>query len=195
MPAELVLKALSVYKDTVGRSESGISWTSDQVTYPADLKGQLLSDDVFSKSGQVLVISKSGGLNGLYAGDNIPFAVHGDFRAYDQVIENDPASIVMPVMANVYVSYEPSLSEKATLTEVEVHFTALDTIFGKAEDPRIRYVCEGHYDPAGPGDIRFAVVVEVDQNANVYLVENRSGPDVSLTDNSPNGVYLTVADD
>lgn len=194
MTGPLVLKAIQIYRQIVGTSESGLTWSSDQITYPADLAGQILPDDAYDNSRSAAFIHKSGGMDGLFADDNMNFTVHGNFRPYSQVVEDDPASVVTPVLANVYVSYEPGFSQKATETELEIHFTALNTAFSTAEDPRVRFVCQGHYDPAGVGDVRFEVVIEVDTQANVTLVENRSGPDTVVTDNSPDGFNLTIAD-
>ncbi|RWO22127.1 hypothetical protein [Mesorhizobium sp.] len=198
MPGELLLKALSLEKDVISKSESGISWTSDRVTYPAELKGQLLPDDVYHKSGTVLRIYKEGGWGGLFHGDDILFTVHGEFRPYEVLVEDesgDPSSWVTPVLADVYVTYDSAASGgKATLSKVDIHVTALDTVRPPSENPRIRFVCQGSYEPAPSGHIRFEFVIEVDQQAGVSLVENRSSVDAVVTDNSPNGVQLTVAD-
>jgi hypothetical protein len=132
----VALKAISVLKDVVSKGQGGLAYTSDQITYPNDL-GQV-PDDAFPKTQNVASMSKPASL---YAGDSITFEVHGEFRAYDQLILDDPNSIVMPVMANVYVDLYSS--EKADLTELEIHFTALQTPYGTAQDPRIRFLCEG----------------------------------------------------
>src|ERR1035437_5340155 len=97
----LALKAISVLKDFISKGQGGLNYTSDQITYPNDL-GQV-PGDVYSKTRQVTFIHKTGSL---YASDEITFVMHGEFRAYDQPIENDPNSIVMPVMANVYVDLD-----------------------------------------------------------------------------------------
>jgi hypothetical protein len=194
MTVPIVLQAIQIARQTFGTSESGITWSSDQITYPSNLVGQVLPDDANDRSQTVAWIHKTGGLDGLLADDSIYFTVHGNFRPYSQVILDDPASVVTPVLANVYVSYYSALGQKATETQLEIHFTALDTAFNSAEDPRVRFICEGHYDPAGPGDVRFAVVVEIDTQANVTLIENRSGPDTIVTDDSPNGFDLTLPD-
>jgi hypothetical protein len=184
---ELVLKGISIVKDVISKGQGGVSYTSDQITYPHDL--ERVDEDVVSKMNAVASIGKTGAL----FSDAISFYVHGEFRAYDQPIENDPNSLVMPVMANVYVDLQSS--EKATLTELEIHFTALQTPFGTADDPRIRFLCEGHYDPAGTGDTRFRAVVEIDQNAKVNVIEQqKTGGDGALTDESPNGFSLTIED-
>jgi hypothetical protein len=131
----------------------------------------------------------------MYPADDILFSLHGDFRAYEVWIENDPNSVVTPVMANVYVTYDSRWSGgKAAATKLDIHFNALDTVFPPIEDPMIRYVCQGHYEPAGGGYIPFEFVIEIDQQANVNLIENRSSPGAVVTDNSPKGIGLTVAD-
>jgi hypothetical protein len=184
--AGLVLKEISVLKDMVDKGQGGISYTSDQITYPKDL--ERVDDTIYSRTQPIASIHKSGYV---YHSDDIVFYVHGEFRAYDQLILNDPNSVVTPVMANVYVDLDHS--EKAGLTQLEIHFTALQTPFGSPEDPRIRFVCDGHYDPAGSGDTRFRAVVEIDGQANVNVVESEvTGGDGVLTDNSPKGFDLTV---
>lgn len=203
MPTETLLKALSIEKDVVSQSDSGISWTSDRVTYPAELRGQLLPEDVHHRSRTVLEVYKEGALAGLFSRDNIFFTLHGDFRPYEQLIEDDPASIVPPVMADVYVTYDARMTSgvgaKAAMSKVDVHFNALDMVRPPAEDPRIRFVCQGHYEPAGgsltgDGYVPFEFVIEVDQQARISLAEDRSSVDAVVTDNSPDGVRLTVAD-
>ena len=195
MGAEFVLKGLAVAKDVISRSDSGITWTSDQVTYPADLKDNLLPEDVFPKSARLLRISKEGSYDGLFASDDILFTLYGKFRAYEEVIQDDPESVITPVIADAYISYDAHWSGgKATMSKADVHFTALDTVAGTADNPKIQFLCQGHYDPAPDGYIAFEFVVEVDQEANVNLAEDRSSSDAVVTDNSPNGVQLGVAD-
>lgn len=196
MPSgETLLKALEIEKDVVSKSESGISWTSDRVTYPQELKGQARPDDVYPNSATALRISKEGAFSGLFSADDILFTLYGNFRPYDQLIENDPYSVVTPVMADVYVSYDSRWSGgKATMSKVDVRFNALDTLSPPQENPKIQFLCQGSYEPAGGGYIPFEFVFEVDAQANVSLVENRSSTDATLTDNSPQGVELTVSD-
>jgi hypothetical protein len=192
MSTEFVLKALNVTRGVVAKSESGITWTSDQVTYPADLAGGVLPDDAYSKSKTVLYIHKEGAWAGMYPADDIWFSLHGHFRAYEQLIENDPHSVVTPVMANVYVTYDAQLGSKAAATKVDVRFNALNTAFPPANDPRIRYVCQGHYEPAGGGHIPIHLVIEVDSEGKVKLIENRSSPNAVVADDPPRGIDLTV---
>jgi hypothetical protein len=181
----VVLKAVSVLKNMVDKGQGGVNYSSDQITYPHDLA---LVDDAVSKSKMVAYIHKSGYV---YQSDAISFSVYGEFRAYDQVIENDPNSVVTPVMANVYIDLDQS--DKAGLTELDIRFTALNTAFGTAEDPRIRFVCDGHYDPAGSGDTRFRAVVEIDQQANVNVIDKQvTGGDGIISDESPSGFSVTV---
>jgi hypothetical protein len=47
MPTELLVKGISIARDVLGKSDSGIHWTSDTVTYPADL--QVLPEDVYNR--------------------------------------------------------------------------------------------------------------------------------------------------
>ncbi len=188
----IALQAISVLKDFVSKGQGGLTYSSDQITYPKDLAQ--VPEDASPKTQAVASIGK---LGSLYASDNITFLVHGDFRAYDQTIEDDPNSIVTPVMANVYIDLDSS--EKAGLTELEIKFSALQVPYGTGQDPRIRFLCEGHYDPAGTGDLRFRAVVEIDQNANVNCVAGDDAPKITggdgeINDDSPNGFDVTIQD-
>lgn len=183
-----VMKMVSVLKDMSSASQSGVSYTSDVATYPHDLAQ--VPEDAYAGQQAVLFVHKQGYA---YHDDQITFMVSGNFRAYDQLIEGDPHSITMPVLANVGVHLEQV--KKAGLTTLEVGFAAYPTPYGTPEDPRIRFHCEGHYDPAGSGDTRFAAVVEVDQHANVNVIEGHVvGGDGELTDNSPAGFAMGVND-
>jgi hypothetical protein len=185
----LVLKGVTVLKGMFDKGQGGITYTSDQITYPDDLKA--VPDDLTRSGGSMAAcIGKRGYV---YASDNIWFRVQGQFREYDQTILGDPNSVTTPVMANVYVDLEES--EKAGLTELEIHFTALRTPYGTAEDPKIRFVCDGRYDPAGTGDTRFRSVLEIDQKGYVNVIEHDvTGGDGVMSDDSPNGFFLTIAD-
>jgi len=182
---DVLSKTVSVLKNMVDRGQGGVTYTSDQITYPSDLDNV---EDALTRRQTVAYIYKDGSF---YEDDAITFMLHGEFRAYEQLVEGDPNSITTPIMANVYVDLERS--KKAGLTELEIHFNALHAAYGPDEDPRIRFVCDGRYDPAGSGDTRFRVVLEVDQNANVTVVESQvTGGDGVLHDSSPNGFSLTV---
>jgi hypothetical protein len=187
--ADIALKAISIVPNIISKGQDGVSYTSDQITYPSDLAA--VPDDAYPKIGSVAGIGKFGSL---YHGDSIEFNLHGEFRPYDQLIEDDPNSVVTPIMANVYVDLYSS--EKAGSSELEIHFTALKTPYGTAKDPRIRFLCEGHYDPAGTGDLRFRAVVEIDQNANVNVVEGPqiTGGEGEVHDYSPNGFSVSAPD-
>ena len=182
---DILSTTVSVLKDMVNQGQGGITYTSDQITYPSDLDN--VADAVTGRQ-TVAYIYKNGSF---YEDDAITFMLHGEFRAFEQLVEGDPSSITTPIMANVYVDLESS--KKAGLTELEIHFNAMQKAYGRDEDPRIRFVCNGRYDPAGSGDTRFRVVLEVDQNANVTVIESQvTGGDGVLQDNSPNGFSLTV---
>jgi hypothetical protein len=191
MPGEgdIALKAISIIPKINSQGQDGVSYTSDQITYPSDLA--VVPGDAYPKIGSVAEIFK---LGSLYHRDTFEFNLRGEFRPYDQLIEDDPNSVVTPIMANVYVDLYSS--EKAGASELEIHFTALKTPYGTAKDPRIRFLCEGHYDPAGTGDLRFRAVVEIDQNANVNVVEGPqiTGGDGEVHDNSPNGFSVSAPD-
>jgi hypothetical protein len=189
--SNIALEAISVVKDFVSKGQGGLNYSSDQITYPRDLAQ--VPEDANSKEVMVANVHKAGSL---YASDELTFSVYGQFRAYDQTIIDDPNAIVTPVMANVYIDL--TSSEKAGLSELEIHFTALQTPYGNGTDPRIRFLCEGHYDPAGSGDFRFRAVVEIDQNGNVNCLEDDppriTGGDGVISDDSPHGFDVTIQD-
>jgi hypothetical protein len=184
--ADIVLKEVEVLSKMSSRAQDGIVWSSQQITYPRDL-GRV-DDDVFPRTQLVLSIFNN---SPFFEDDEIEFYVKGDFRAYEQLILNDPNSIVTPVMANVRIELDSV--KKSGSTKLDVSFTALETSFGTAEDPRIRFECNGHYDPAGDGDTKFNAMIEIDQQANVTVVSTRVvGGDGELGDNSPKGFTLRI---
>lgn len=186
MSIEPVLKTLSVLRDMTNDSQSGVSYTSDQVTYPHDL--ERVPEDAYGREQAALYVHKQGYA---YHNDQISFAVRGNFRAFDQLIIGDPNSVTLPVMANVDV-YLNGI-DKAGLSTLEVRFSADATPYGTAEDPRIRFRCEGHYDPAGGGDTRFTAILEVDQHANVNVIGAQvTGGDGEIVDNSPAGFSVGI---
>ncbi len=186
--ASLALDGISLVKDIVSTNEGGVGYKSDQITYPAGL-GQV-PDDASPKTPTVFSVGK---LGSLFHDDSILFTLRGSFRAYEQTIIDDPDSILAPVMANVYVQLEASA--KSGFSSLEVQFTALQTPYGTAQDPRIRFNVEGHYDPAGPGDTLFHGVIEIDQQANVTLIESAiAAGDGAISDNSPAGFGVSIPD-
>jgi hypothetical protein len=183
---EPVLKTLNVLRDMTSDSQGGVSYTSDQVTYPHDL--ERVPEDAYPSAQAALYVHRQGYA---YRDDQISFAVRGNFRAFDQLILGDPNSVTLPVMANVDIYLNGV--EKAGHTTLEVRFSADATPYGTAEDPRIRFRCEGHYDPAGTGDTRFTAVLEVDQHANVNVIGAQvTGGDGEIVDNSPAGFSLSI---
>jgi hypothetical protein len=187
MSVDFVLKGINVVRDFSAKSQSGLTWTSDQITYPHDL-GQV-PDDAYPHSKTVAYFYKEASL---FAGDRIAWGMHGNFRPFFQLVEGDPNSITPPVIANVYVGLDSV--DKADRSELEIHFKALETPYGTPEDPRIRFLCEGHYDAAGTGECTFRAVVEIDANANVTCVEGPqiTGGEGQISDSSPNGFYLNA---
>jgi hypothetical protein len=185
---EPVLKTLNVLRDLTSDSQAGVSYTSDQVTYPHDL--ERVPEDAYSREQAALYVHKQGYA---YRDDRISFAVRGNFRAFDQLIVGDPNSVTLPVMANVDM-YLNGI-EKAGLTTLEVRFSADTTPYGTADDPKIHFRCEGHYDAAGSGDTRFTAILEVDQHANVNVVgAHVTGGDGQIADNSPAGLSVGITE-
>jgi hypothetical protein len=183
---DVVLKGVEVLSKMSSRDQDGIIWSTQHITYPRGL--DRVDDDVFSRMQLVLSIFNS---SPFFESDDIAFYMKGEFRAYEQLILNDPNSIVTPVMANVRI--EPVRIQKSGSTKLDISFTALETSFGTAEDPRIRFECNGHYDPAGTGDTTFNALIEIDQQANVTVVSFQIvGGDGELGDDSPNGFTLRI---
>jgi hypothetical protein len=111
-----------------------------------------LPDDVYPKTATAVRIYKDGAFDGLFQSDDLLFTLYGKFRAYDQQIENDPHSIITPVIADAYISYDAHWSEgKATMSKVDIRFTALDTVVPPSDDPKIQFLCQGHYEPSPSG--------------------------------------------
>lgn len=182
--SELVMKSVSVLSDMTSTSQDGISYTSDQVTYPADL--DRVPEDAYQRSRGALWLYKQ---QQFYEDDSIQFSLRGYFRELEDLVIGDDHVDAMPVMANVDIYLDRV--EKSGLTEVEVSFRAERQPHGTPEDPRIRFLCEGHFDAAGGGDTRFHAVLEVDQRADVNVVEQWIiGGDGELSNNSPNGLIV-----
>jgi hypothetical protein len=180
------MKTLSVLRDLNSASQDGVSYTSDQATYPHDL--ERVPEDAYWHEKSALYVHKQGYA---YQDDQISFAVRGNFRAFDQLIEGDPNSVTTPVLANVDV-YLDSV-KKAGHTVLEARFSADHTPYGTAEDPRIHFRCEGHYDPAGSGDTRFTAIIEVDQHANVNVIGAQiTGGDGEIADYTPAGLSVGI---
>ncbi len=188
--AGLTLEGISLVKDIISSNEGGIGYKSDQITYPAGLS--YVPEDANPQTPAVFSVGK---LGSLFHDDAILFTLRGNFRAYEQTIIDDPNSILTPVMANVYVQLETS--SKSSFSSLEVQFTALQTPYGSAEDPRIRFNVAGRFDPAGTGDTLFHGVIEIDAQANVNLIVTDSAieaGDGEISDNSPGGFGVGIAD-
>jgi hypothetical protein len=182
-----VLSLIAVSSDYVKGGSGGLVHSSDMITYPKDL---VQVGDAYAKTNAAAYIGK----HGYVYTDSVNFDLHGDFRAYDQQILDDPNSIVWPVMANVNITLG-SLSDMSSKSELSIAFKAMATAYGTPEDPRLRFLCEGHYDPALTGDTRFRVVLEIDQNASVNVIEQEiTMGDGVLADESPHGFSLRIPD-
>jgi len=181
------LALIGVATNYITGGSGGLSHSSDMITYP---QGLLQVADAYPKTNRAAYFSKQGYI---YT-DSIWFDLHGEFRAFDQLIEGDPDSITEPVMANVYITLGTS-SDMSSKSELSIAFKAMTTAYGTPQDPRIRFLSEGHYDPALTGDTRFRVVLEIDQNANVNVIEQQiTMGDGVLSDESPGGFSLRIPD-
>jgi hypothetical protein len=188
MTEEAALAAIGVVSGYISGGSGGLSHSSDMNTYPKDLASV---GDAYPREHTAAFIYKQGEL----FTDELTFEVHGDFRAYDQQILEDPNSIVWPVMANVYITLAGALAANkiSSKSELSIAFKAMETAYGTPQDPRVRFLCEGHFDPALTGDTQFRVVLEVDQDANVNVIQQEiTIGDGVLADNSPRGFSLHI---
>jgi hypothetical protein len=150
--AGLVLGGVAIVQSQINASNGGLSYTSDQITYPKD---QPRAEGLTHKEIPVAHFLSTGTV----MDNDTMFKLYGDFASL-------PGQ--SPVMANVYVDlastttyYTSALSFKAT---------ALQTAYGTAERPTIRFLCTGRFDPAGQGDTMYRVVIEVGHTGTVGIV-------------------------
>jgi hypothetical protein len=147
--AQAVLGAISLGAQVSG-SSGGLTWSSDQITYPKDLQsvGKATQVDVHAAEFTGGAVTES----------RTVFNMKGSFS-------HNP-----PVMANVHF-YE---AESTTYSESSLTFQAkaMTTPYGPADDPKIRFECSGRFDPLGPGDVEFNITLEVDSWGSCYVVDS-----------------------
>jgi hypothetical protein len=158
--AGLVLSTIGVGKSFMPPSEGGLSYSSGQITYHEEL-GRI-GVRLKNKTPLAAVFWS----NRLTGDCRTTFCLHGDFSD-----SNEPATASNRVMANVFIA----LDKTTTYPYSKLSFTAvpLEHAYGEAQDPRIRFKCEGWFDPLGSGEAGYFAVLEVDQHANVNCVEFR----------------------
>jgi hypothetical protein len=147
--AGAVLAGMSVVQDRIQNSQGGLTYTSDQITYPRDL------ERVVGVESRSLPVAEFNQPLAMFTDTQTIFYLHGDFGR--------------GVMANVYIDVEDTTTYSTSLLSFSAK--ALQTPYGTPEDPRIRFVCTGRFDPAGFGDCGYRVVLEVDQTGHATPVE------------------------
>lgn len=148
--AGLVMGAVSL-ADGVPLTKGGLSYQCDQLSFPADQ--QPVSKEAHSVSVRAAeFLSK-----GRFSDNHTVFNLHGDFG--------------QGVLSNVHID----LDETTTYFRSELSFraTGMNVAYGTADDPRLRFVCTGRFDPVGRGDATFRAVLEVDRGGNVYCIESK----------------------
>ncbi len=157
--AGLVLGGISIVQAAIQGSQGGLSYTSDQITYPRELERV---GNARSKSETAAYFFSAG----MFTDNETRFKVHGDFSdSYERANRSNR------VMANVYIDLDETTSYSQSLLTFNAR--ALQTPYGTPEDPKVRFVCSGRFDPAGPGDCSYRVVLEVDQHCKVNTVESQ----------------------
>jgi len=157
--AGLVLGGISIVQAAIQGSQGGLSYSSDQITYPRELERV---GDARAKSREAAYFFSAG----IFFNNETSFKVHGDFSD-----SYEPANRSNRVMANVYIDLDETTSYSQSLLTFNAR--ALQTPYGTPEDPKVRFVCTGRFDPAGPGDCSYRVVLEVDQHCYVKAVETQ----------------------
>jgi hypothetical protein len=155
--AGLALAGLGLVQNQVNQNADGLSYSSDQVTYPKDLQ----------RVGETRRVDKTIARFRSYGAfsDNVTdFNLYGDFsKSYEKANETNRT------MANVYIDLANTSSYYSSRLTFQAK--ALQTPYGTPENPKIRFVCSGRFDPAGIGDCNYRVVVEIDQHGNATCVE------------------------
>lgn len=171
MSVEIALSALSV----VQGAQSGDNWQADEVTYPAGLD--------FTRATQLNTLEIpfayfEYNIAQLFGEDanraKIYFTLHGEFsQSSDEAFGTDdqPEIAANRVMKNCHVRLSSFESPTRALDAFSLQADALDTPYGSADDPRIRWYVHGRFDPASFGDVDYSATLELDQRGNLTLVD------------------------
>jgi hypothetical protein len=150
--AEVGLAALGIIQNQVSSSNGGLSYTSDQVTYPKDLN---------------MVPGSTTPIDTTIA----TFASEGWFTADHDTQFNLKGDFGLGIMANVRIDLEGTTSYSKS--DLNFNAKALQTPYGTLADPRIRFVCSGKFDPVGFGDCSYSSTLEINQFGKIKVLENR----------------------
>ncbi len=153
----LVMGGLAIGQSQINQVSGGLVYDSDQITYPKDLArvGKTTTKSV--KAAEFMSL-------GMFSDNKTVFNVHGEFSD-----SAEPPTDKNRVMANVYIDMASTTTYSKS--DLSFHAKALQTPYGTPEDPKVRFACNGRFDPAGPGDVSYRAVLEVDQHGNVAVIE------------------------
>jgi hypothetical protein len=166
-----VLAAIAIVQQGA-QTAGGLVWQTDEITYPKSTASASGTESLDYQAAHFYA-------PGNFTDCDTYFVAKGDFSV-------DP-----PILANVRIM----LSTTTTYSSSSLSFTAkaLDTAFGTPQDPRVRFECTGRFDPAGPGDASYDVVLEVNRSGEVHVISaqltNGGG---HLIDQSPSGFKLDM---
>lgn len=165
--ASAVFGAIGLVQNQVNTATGGLTYSSDQITYPNGLP----------RVGRATPINKPLAhffSPGALIDNDTQLNLHGDFSNSSDPVnsENPPTN---RFMANVYIDMESTSTYSGGTSGSTLSFAAraLTTPYGTPADPKVRFVCTGRFDPVGPGDVQYRVVVEIDQFANITIIEHR----------------------
>ena len=157
--AGVALSGVSVVQDRLASTQGGLSYSSDQITYPRDLERVGATKPVNRTVATFTSI-------GMFTDNETEFSLHGDFSD-----SYETATTSNRTMANVYIEIENTTTYSQSLLTFSAR--ALATPYGTPQDPKIRFVCTGRFDPAGSGDCSYYVVLEINQHGHAHAVEGR----------------------
>lgn len=176
--AGVAFAGVGLVQNQINGSQGGLTYSSDQLTYG---EGERTVGRARHVSRQAARFFSAG----LIFNNATTFKLHGEFGQGQDG---------KPRMFNVYIDLDETTTYAAQGGSA-LSFSArgLQTPYGTPEDPRLRFVCSGRFDPAGLGDCAYRVVLEVDKGGFVSVVEskliNGSG---NLMQVSPIGFALIV---
>jgi hypothetical protein len=156
----LVMGGVAIAQSQANNVVGNLTYDCDQMSYPdaVDIAGVDLKPkhrkaaEFFSK--------------GVWSDNHTIFKLHGDFSDTDEPVKSDKdGRVTNRILKNVYID----LATTTTYDKSDLSFKAkgLKNPYGKPEDPRLRFVCSGRFNPLGSGDCVYRAVLEVDQHGNV----------------------------
>jgi hypothetical protein len=156
--AGLALAAGGLLQGQVNGKQDGLTFSSSVLQYPKE------QARVGPNLKHVSKLAAEFFAGGSVFDNKTKFYLRGEFSD-----SSAPPTATNRVMSNVYIDVESTTTYYAsTLSFAAI---GLDTAYGTAADPKLRFVCQGRFDPAGAGDVGYRAVLEIDQHANVNCVE------------------------